>query len=107
LKKELGNNVTPENEPTRPVFPHHHVPTSSCSNVIMRNTRPKPPLPLGHLSNSKEHTMAVKHGDRIVETTREARQAERGPSMRNVLVVSIGLVIVVFAASWLMFFPTP
>lgn len=50
--------------------------------------------------------MAVKHGDRIVETTREARQAERGPSMRNVLVVSIGLVIVVFAASWLMFFPT-
>jgi hypothetical protein len=57
-------------------------------------------------SSSKEHNMAVKRGEQIVETTREARQAERGPTVRNVLVVSIGLVIVVFAASWLMFFST-
>jgi hypothetical protein len=48
--------------------------------------------------------MVEKHGEQIVETAREARQAEPGPSVRNVLVVSTAAVIVLFAVVWLMFF---
>ena len=47
-----------------------------------------------------------KRGDTIIETAREARQAERGPTVRNVLVWSTGLVIVAFAIVWVMFFKT-
>jgi hypothetical protein len=36
----------------------------------------------------------------IVETAKEARQGERGPSMLVVLAVSIGLVAIVFLALW-------
>lgn len=50
--------------------------------------------------------MVEKRGERIIETAQEARQAERGPSVRNVLVVSTIAVIVAFAAVWLMFFQT-
>ena len=48
--------------------------------------------------------MVEKHGDQIVETAREARQAEPGPTVRNVLVVSTTSVIILFALVWLMFF---
>jgi hypothetical protein len=47
--------------------------------------------------------MVFKQGEQIIETSREARQAERGPTVRNVLVVSTGLVIVAFAIIWLVF----
>lgn len=47
--------------------------------------------------------MAEKRGEQIVETAREARQAEPGPSVRNVLVVSTAAVIIAFAVIWLMF----
>lgn len=50
--------------------------------------------------------MVEKHGEQIVQTTREARQAERGPSIRNVLVISTGAVIVAFAAIYFLFFMT-
>ena len=50
--------------------------------------------------------MVEKHGEQIVETAQEARQAERGPSVRNVLVVSTVAVIIAFAAIWLLFFRT-
>jgi hypothetical protein len=50
--------------------------------------------------------MVEKRGERIIETAQEARQAERGPSVRNVLIVSTVAVIVAFAAVWLMFFQT-
>jgi hypothetical protein len=40
----------------------------------------------------------------IVETATEARGAERGPTVRNVLVWSLGLVVVAFAAVYLFFF---
>lgn len=43
-------------------------------------------------------------GERIVETTTEARGAERGPTVRNVLVWSLGLVIVAFAIVYFSFF---
>jgi hypothetical protein len=47
--------------------------------------------------------MAFKRGEQIVETAQEARQAERGPTVRNVLLVSTGLAIVAFAIILLMF----
>ena len=50
--------------------------------------------------------MVEEHGDQIVETAIEARGAERGPTMRNVLVWSLGLVVVVMAIVWLVFFKT-
>jgi hypothetical protein len=45
-----------------------------------------------------------KRGDQIVETTQEARQAERGPAVRNMLLASTGLVVVSFAIIWLVFY---
>jgi hypothetical protein len=51
-----------------------------------------------------EGAMVEKRGDQIVETAQEARQAERGPTVRNVLVISTTAVIIAFVAIWLMFF---
>lgn len=48
--------------------------------------------------------MAFKQGEQIVETSQEARQAERGPTVRNVLILSTGLVIAAFTIIWLVFF---
>ena len=45
-----------------------------------------------------------KHGEQIIETAQEARQAEPGPSVRNVLVISTTAVIIGFAVIWLVFF---
>jgi hypothetical protein len=50
--------------------------------------------------------MVERRGDKIIETAREARQAERGPSVRNVLVWSTGLVVVAFAIVWFIFVKT-
>jgi hypothetical protein len=43
---------------------------------------------------------------RIVETAQQARGAERGPTIRNVLVWSLGLVILAFAMVYFVFFRT-
>jgi hypothetical protein len=50
--------------------------------------------------------MVEKHGTPIVETAIEARGAERGPTVRNVLVWSVGLVVVAMAIVWFVFFKT-
>ena len=50
--------------------------------------------------------MAERKGDQVVETTREARGAERGPTVRNVLVWSLGLVVVAMIVVWYVFFRT-
>jgi hypothetical protein len=50
--------------------------------------------------------MVVKQGDRIIESAQEARQAERGPTVRNVLVASTGLAIAALVIIWLVFFRT-
>jgi hypothetical protein len=42
----------------------------------------------------------------IVETAQEARGAERGPTVRNVLVWSLGLVILAFIIVYFVFFKT-
>lgn len=48
--------------------------------------------------------MAKIENEKIVETTVEARGAERGPTVRNVLVVSLCLVVVAFAVLYFVFF---
>ncbi len=50
--------------------------------------------------------MAKLENEQIVETAVEARGAERGPTVRNVLVWSMGLVVVAFAAVYFVFFRT-
>ena len=48
-----------------------------------------------------------KHTDgQIIETAREARQAEPGPSMFLVLVVSLVLALTVLGGLWFIFFRT-
>jgi hypothetical protein len=50
--------------------------------------------------------MVWKQGDQIIESAREARQAERGPTVRNVLVASTSLIIAAFIILWFVFFRT-
>jgi hypothetical protein len=50
--------------------------------------------------------MVLKRGDQIIESSQEARQAERGPSIRNMLVASMCLAIVALLVIWLVFFRT-
>ena len=50
--------------------------------------------------------MATKRHNQIVETPTEARQAEPGPSVLALLVVSTGLAILILAAVWFVFFRT-
>ena len=48
--------------------------------------------------------MARMENGRIVETAREARGAERGPTVRNVLVAGTGLVIAAFMVVYIVYF---
>ena len=50
--------------------------------------------------------MAKMENGRIVETATEARGAERGPTVRNVLVVGIGMVVVAFIVVYISYFAT-
>ena len=42
----------------------------------------------------------------IIETSTEARQAEPGPSILKLLVVSVSLAVVILSGVWLAFFQT-
>ena len=53
-----------------------------------------------------EDDMPIKKHGIIVETPTEARQAEPGPSILALLVVSVGLAVIVMGAVWFVFFPT-
>jgi hypothetical protein len=48
--------------------------------------------------------MPKQENGQVVETTIEARGAERGPTVRNVLVWSVGLVVAAFAVIYFVFF---
>jgi hypothetical protein len=50
--------------------------------------------------------MATTEHDRIVETAREARQAEPGPSVLALLAASTGLAILILGVVWFIFFRT-
>jgi hypothetical protein len=53
-----------------------------------------------------EDTMGKQENSQIVETAKEARGAELGPTVRNVLIWSLGLVVAAFAVTYFMFFRT-
>jgi hypothetical protein len=48
--------------------------------------------------------MATRDEHQIVETSTQARQAERGPSVAALLAVSLGLAVLVLAVVWFVFF---
>ena len=50
--------------------------------------------------------MVSKQGGQIIESAREARQAERGPTVRNTLVASTSLAILALMIIWFVFFRT-
>lgn len=50
--------------------------------------------------------MVERDNGRIVETAREARQGERGPSVLVLLTVSTLLTAIVLASVWFVFFMT-
>ena len=50
--------------------------------------------------------MATQRDGQIVETATEARQAEPGPSVLAMLIVSTGLAVVILLALWFVFFRT-
>jgi len=47
--------------------------------------------------------MATEHDEQIVETPTEARQAEPGPSILALMVISTGLAIVILGIIWFVF----
>lgn len=47
--------------------------------------------------------MASKQHGQIVETSTEARQGERGPSVLALLVISTGLAVVILGVIWFVF----
>ena len=50
--------------------------------------------------------MAKQEQGRIIETPTEARQAEPGPRILLLLIVSLSLAVLVLAGVWLVFFRT-
>jgi hypothetical protein len=48
--------------------------------------------------------MVTKNDGRIVETPTEARQAEPGPSILMILMVSVVLAVAILGAVWLLYF---
>lgn len=50
--------------------------------------------------------MANKKNGHIVETAREARQAEPGPSIFALLMMSTGLAVLILGGIWFVFFRT-
>ena len=53
-----------------------------------------------------EGIMATQQQHHIVETPTEARQAERGPSVLALLLVSTGLAVLILGVVWFVFFRT-
>jgi hypothetical protein len=50
--------------------------------------------------------MATRQHQRIIETPTEARQAEPGPSVLALLLVSTGLAVLILGVLWFAFFRT-
>ena len=50
--------------------------------------------------------MATRKDGQIVETPTEARQAEPGPSILSILIVSVVLAAIILGAVWVFFFQT-
>jgi hypothetical protein len=50
--------------------------------------------------------MATRQDRQIIETATEARQAEPGPSVLALLIVSVGLAMLILGVVWFVFFRT-
>ena len=57
-------------------------------------------------SQNIEVPMATEERRPIIESTTEARQAERGPSVLALLTVSTGLAVLILGVIWFVFFRT-
>jgi len=57
-------------------------------------------------AQGKGWNIVEKRKGRIVETATEARQAEPGPSIFLVLIVSVVLAVTILGAIWFVFFKT-
>jgi hypothetical protein len=55
---------------------------------------------------NNEGAMATKPDVPVVETAREARGAEPGPSVLALLTISLGLAIIILGVVWFVFFRT-
>ena len=77
---------------------------------VFPNAMPPPGGPIspqrsGRLSLMEDGMPDVEDGQ-VTATATEARQAERGPTVRNVLVISVVMALAVLAALWFVFFKT-
>jgi hypothetical protein len=86
-------------------------PKTGTSSGIRRCFRDGTPQPLtqpltGFFRDTQEGTMAARDHDQIVETAREARGAEPGPSVLALLTVSTGLAVLILGVVWFVFFRT-
>jgi hypothetical protein len=78
---------------------------SLSRNIVSDQALPSVPLAARHSQRSRiEVTMATRENDRIVETPTEARQAEPGPSVLSLLVISTGLAVLILGVIWFVFF---
>jgi hypothetical protein len=82
----------------RPGAPEHH--RRSC---VAFDTSPQG---VHGTRKAIEDTMATRQQGHIVETATEARQAEPGPSVLALLIVSTGLAILILGVVWFVFFRT-
>jgi hypothetical protein len=61
---------------------------------------------VGLVCSLPEVSMAKKEHGGIVETPTESRQAEPGPSMLALLVISVSLAVLILGVVWYVFFRT-
>jgi hypothetical protein len=61
-------------------------------------------IPLGSPPIGLKRNMAKLESGKIVESAVEARGAERGPTVRNVLIASLCLAVAAFAVIYFAFF---
>ena len=74
---------------------------------ILFINRPPPPHALQLSFQMQDHfAMYEDKSGRIVETPLEARQAELGPSVLTLLIVSVALAAVILGVIWVIFFRT-
>ena len=97
MKPPLQLSSPPRRDIAPPKIPEHHL--SSCVAI---DAVPQGTDKLARI----EGAMATKQHGQIVETPTEARQAEPGPSVFALLVVSTGLAILILGVFWFVFFRT-
>ena len=87
--------------------PEHHLKLCVASRCIAPKASPALARHQGLARHQAiEGTMATQQQRHIVETPTEARQAEPGPSVLALLLVSTGLAALILGVVWFVFFRT-